>query len=481
MLVSVEVVDSQPPPLQQTLIYRTVPIGSPNEAWGLQIADIFVLDQYWNPIDTIKIGNSVYFAVTIYNPQYFTVDPITVTISISDGNNIPIQAFQVYEGSIELRSNLTVYQLVNIPKSAPPGKAYIHCNVYDRIPSKGGVPYLPEKSAEFYLSLANQGLFGQLPLPMRTYDSSPANGSYELTFKLSSAPEPGDYTVYATGRYSPISRTTNITTFEVLDIASPPQASFTYTPAEPYPNQTTIFDGSSSTAEGYGDVIIQYEWDFGDGTAKVVKSGNATNPPDPTTTHKFMASGQYIVTLNVTDTEGFWCTTQKPIKIKQTNPTAAFTWNPLSPLLNRTVTFNATSSLPGWSLPKAAPAPIVNYIWNFGDNSANYTTTTPTIDHIYTTPGNFTVTLTVIDSENQRNAKTQKITVQNKTSPVYDINGDGKVDIRDVATVAKAYGSYPGAPNWNPQADITGPAEVPDGKVDIRDVALVAKHFGEIL
>lgn len=64
------------------------------------------------------------------------------------------------------------------------------------------------------------------------------------------------------------------------------------------------------------------------------------------------------------------------------------------------------------------------------------------------------------------------------TDPHYligDINKDGKVDIRDVAIVAKAFGSYPGFPNWNPVADLNG-----DGKVDIRDVSIVAKQFGKI-
>jgi hypothetical protein len=58
---------------------------------------------------------------------------------------------------------------------------------------------------------------------------------------------------------------------------------------------------------------------------------------------------------------------------------------------------------------------------------------------------------------------------------------DGKCDIRDIALVAKAFGSAPGLPGWNPNCDITGPdLGVPDGKVDIRDIALVAKHFGEV-
>jgi hypothetical protein len=38
----------------------------------------------------------------------------------------------------------------------------------------------------------------------------------------------------------------------------------------------------------------------------------------------------------------------------------------------------------------------------------------------------------------------------------------------------KAFGSYPGQPNWNPNADLNN-----DGKVDIKDMVLLIKHFGE--
>jgi hypothetical protein len=62
-----------------------------------------------------------------------------------------------------------------------------------------------------------------------------------------------------------------------------------------------------------------------------------------------------------------------------------------------------------------------------------------------------------------------------------DFSGDGKIDMKDVAVVARAFGSHPGSPNWNPAADLTGPVPlVPDGVVDMRDVALVSKAFGTI-
>lgn len=55
-----------------------------------------------------------------------------------------------------------------------------------------------------------------------------------------------------------------------------------------------------------------------------------------------------------------------------------------------------------------------------------------------------------------------------------DVNHDGLVDIRDIAIVAKAYGSYPGSPTWKAEADING-----DGKIDLKDVAIACKNFGK--
>ena len=55
-----------------------------------------------------------------------------------------------------------------------------------------------------------------------------------------------------------------------------------------------------------------------------------------------------------------------------------------------------------------------------------------------------------------------------------DLNLDGKVDVKDVAAVAEAYGSHPGDARWNPIADINR-----DDRIDVRDVALVCRNYGE--
>lgn len=60
-----------------------------------------------------------------------------------------------------------------------------------------------------------------------------------------------------------------------------------------------------------------------------------------------------------------------------------------------------------------------------------------------------------------------------KVRIVGDINGDEKVDMKDIGLVAKAFGSYPGHERWNPICDTNN-----DMKIDMRDVAVAARGFG---
>lgn len=60
-----------------------------------------------------------------------------------------------------------------------------------------------------------------------------------------------------------------------------------------------------------------------------------------------------------------------------------------------------------------------------------------------------------------------------------DISGktgvpDGKVDMRDIGLVARAFGTKIGDTYYSPECDLNG-----DGKIDMRDVGLAARHFGE--
>jgi hypothetical protein len=74
------------------------------------------------------------------------------------------------------------------------------------------------------------------------------------------------------------------------------------------------------------------------------------------------------------------------------------------------------------------------------------------------------------------NVMTKEITVISAEGLTTDLNGDGKVDMKDISQAAAAFGSSPGHPRWNPAADMNG-----DGQVDLRDLIFIAKDFGKQL
>jgi hypothetical protein len=55
-----------------------------------------------------------------------------------------------------------------------------------------------------------------------------------------------------------------------------------------------------------------------------------------------------------------------------------------------------------------------------------------------------------------------------------DLWPDGRIDMKDIAVVCKAYGSVPGSPRWNPACDFNN-----DGRIDMKDIAFVCRCYGQ--
>ena len=106
---------------------------------------------------------------------------------------------------------------------------------------------------------------------------------------------------------------------------------------------------------------------------------------------------EYYVVLGVTGTGGGEAPTQHPI--------SSFTYSPENPVVNQTITFNASSSYD-------PDGNITNYEWHFGDGNVT-STTENTLAHAYSTAGNYTVNLTVTDNDGATNTRAAKITVSN--------------------------------------------------------------------
>jgi PKD repeat protein len=283
----------------------------------------------------------------------------------------------------------------------------------------------------------------------------------------------GNYTITLTVKDNDGSTGTANTIVTVLD--RPPLASFIYSPTPPIASRTVTFDASKSNDPD--GIITSYRWDFGD--------GNITTVTSPVTTHIFNSFGNYTVTLIVVDNDGNTnATTQIVSVIPLEYPIASFTYSPSPCRRNVTTTFDATSSDPHGGT-------ITSYVWNFGDGNTT-TVTTPIITHVFKAMRIYNVELTVTDSKGLSSSVTKPVITV--SGLVGDVNGDGKVDIHDVAMVVAAFGSLrindptdprygqywhptprPGDP-CSPYTDING-----DGKVDIQDVARVCANFGKYI
>lgn len=146
-------------------------------------------------------------------------------------------------------------------------------------------------------------------------------------------------------------------------------------------NDLTVGSGGNST----------YLWNFGDGTTSADR-----NP-----SHSYNRSGQYTVTLTVTNPCG---ATDSIVKTSYVSvgyvPVADFTGTPTSGVAPLNVQFTDNSQ-----------GSDLTYAWDFGDGS---TSTTKSPSHIYNASGTYTVKLTVSNSYgNNTVTKTNYITVGN--------------------------------------------------------------------
>ena len=167
--------------------------------------------------------------------------------------------------------------------------------------------------------------------------------------------------------------------------ATDPTASF-IPPAATTPNSSAGFDAHSSTDAGAS--IIDYKWDFGDGTA-LVDAG-----PSATTSHIFGKRGPYRVTLTVKNSAGQTDVVQHTVTV-DVAPTAAFSPSTAVTTPGSNLNFDANAST-----ADPAGGSIAHYSWDFGDGTTDDTGATPMDNHAYANPGQYTVTLKVTDDLN---------------------------------------------------------------------------------
>lgn len=148
--------------------------------------------------------------------------------------------------------------------------------------------------------------------------------------------------------------------------------------------------GGSTDPDGR---IVEYEWDFDDGSQAFGR----------TPRHAYEQPGTYDVTLTVTDEHGAVDTANTTIEIANRPPDAAFAY-PLAVLEpGQSVQFDASES-------GDPDGEIVRYEWAFGDGTTA-TRSMPTVSHAYDEPGTYTVALRITDDSGDTAIVRKSITI----------------------------------------------------------------------
>ncbi len=206
---------------------------------------------------------------------------------------------------------------------------------------------------------------------------------------------PGTFTAALTVTDSEGLTDTATIEISVLGSGIPPTAIVSATPESGAPPLEVTFTGSNSTDEV---AIATYAWDFGD--------GGTSDEADPVYT--YVNSGTFTATLTVTDTEGLTDTATIDIVVNAA-PVAIALADPVVGNNPLTVSFDGSTSSDDQD-------DIVSYEWDFGDGTGTSTEVSPQYE--FTTPGVYTVSLTVTDGGGLTGTDTIDITVNENDSPI---------------------------------------------------------------
>jgi PKD repeat protein len=186
----------------------------------------------------------------------------------------------------------------------------------------------------------------------------------------------------------------NCSKSKLLRVYARPVANF-HVSGEFYAGYPLTFNASSPWSYDLDGSIINYKWDFGD--------NNITEGLYPVIIHVYATNKNYTAKLTVTDndtlTSSAWT---QLIRIGSDTPTADFTI--ISPLpgpyyVNEILTFDASNST-------ADGGTIKSYFWNWDDGTNR--TEIPVINHTFTQPKTYNVTLIVTDSDDKTSLPTSK-------------------------------------------------------------------------
>ena len=196
----------------------------------------------------------------------------------------------------------------------------------------------------------------------------------------------------------------SITIYIMLEANAYPVAVIDASTTTPNEGELVIFDGSNSY-DSDGE-IVDYEWNFGDGTTS----------SDFEATHTYLVEGTYTVTLTVTDNDSLTDIDTEVIVVGDGNqpPVAVIDVPTTEAFLGFSLPFDGSGSYD-------PDGEVVSYEWNFDDGT---TFSGVNVEHAFLQSRMYTVTLTVTDNDGETGTSSIVIDAGNvDRGPDYDRQG----------------------------------------------------------
>lgn len=220
-------------------------------------------------------------------------------------------------------------------------------------------------------------------------DSADQNAVGELPTDFDGQPRVDDPTVPNTGAGTETYYDRGSAEFQDPYVTSQPSLSLS---ANRVPLGAPV-TATTDTADTWGDPV-QYQVVFGDGTTASSTTGAVT--------HTYTTPGFYTVTGSAPLDGKTLVATSRPIQVIATQAVLNVSQTAL-----RSVTADAGSSTDYWT--------VSGYSFDFGDGTAPVSSTTGLVTHTYAMPGNYTITVTMTDSNGGSASASQPFTALNNT------------------------------------------------------------------
>jgi len=196
------------------------------------------------------------------------------------------------------------------------------------------------------------------------------------------------------------------TTSENISVYARPVPQFTSSPAQPFRNETITFNASDSSDED-GE-ITNYQWDLNGNGSYTDATGNVS-------TANFSSYGNHTIGLKITDDDSIAATLRKNVTV-YVPPVANFSFDPAIPVINETVTFNA-------SLSTDLDSNITTYTWRVdGICCGSCGGPSQLFWSNFSQPGNHSVKLTVEDEDGLTDSLTKNVSVNYRPDANFTFN-----------------------------------------------------------